>query len=343
MTDLRTMRLWGAALLEAVGLDQPSIAATIRSLDFAESRGLSSHGYVRLPTYVARIRAGGINPSPEVAVVSDRGAMAIVDADAAIGARSAEWCVDLALSKSRGAGVGLVIARNANHFGAAGYFTETMAAAGFFGVAICNTDSVMSAPAGGRPILGSNPISMGVPVGAGEGPVLDMATTEVSQGKIIVARDRGEQMPFGWAVDNAGLPTQDPVAGLAGALLPSGGPKGFGLAFMIDCLVAISGAATSQLVSPLYGDPSAPQGLGHAFLAIAVDLVQTEADYAARIGELTHAVHNSGLPGVAQRPIVPGEREAERLRAAGEWRADNSTIEQFEQLSSELSVPVPRG
>ena len=342
MTDLQMMGRWGAALLESVGLETSSIQATIRCLEFAESRGLSSHGYVRLPTYIARIRAGGIEMAPKISVISDRPALSVVDADAAIGARSAEDCVELVMNKARANGIGLVIARNANHFGAAGYYTNLMAAQGFFGVAICNTDSVMSAPAGGRPILGSNPISISVPGSGTDGPLLDMATTEVSQGKIIVARDRGESIPFGWAVDQEGLPTQDPISALSGALLPSGGPKGFGLAFMVDCLVAIGGAETSQRVSPLYGDPAATQGLGHAFMAIAIDTAITRDEYATRVGWLTGAVHESGLPGVAQRPIVPGERELMVLSRVDEWRADPSTISQFEDLSRELAVPIPQ-
>jgi LDH2 family malate/lactate/ureidoglycolate dehydrogenase len=296
---------------------------------------------MRLPTYVTRIQAGGINRSPRIEVVSDQSALAVVDADAAIGAFSAVQCTDMAIRKARAGGVGMVLARNANHFGATGYYTDRMTAAGFAGLAVCNTDAVMCAPFGGRAVLGTNPISIAVPSLDGTRPQLDMATTEASYGKILVARDHATAIPSGWGVDANGAATTDPREVLAGALLPSGGPKGFGLAFMVDCLVALGGADTSNQVSALYGDPSAAQRLGHAFIAIAVDAVQTASEYAARITGLTAAVHDSATGGSVRPPLVPGEPELMRLKEMTAWAADDATLRQFGELSEELSVAIP--
>lgn len=335
------MRAWSAGLLAAAGLDEASAEVVVDNLEYAERRGFASHGFLRLPTYVDRLRAGGINRHPRIKILSDQPVMAIVDADAAIGARSAVICADMAITKARETGVGLVIARNASHFGAAGFYTDRMASAGLLGIAVCNTDRVMCAPFGGRAVLGTNPISIAVPATAGIGPQLDMATSEVAHGKIIAARDRGEQIPTGWAVDANGAATNDPAEGLSGALLPSGGPKGFGLAFMVDCLVAIGGARTSNQVSALYGNPAAAQQLGHVFLAIAVDHVQTKSEYASRILALTAAVHDSATPGSSHPPMVPGEPETQRLNASPDWTVDPTTLRQFTALSLELGVPVP--
>ena len=342
MNQLDAMRAWGREILAATGLESSAVESTLRSLQYAEERGLSSHGYLRLPTYVSRLRAGGIAKIAELQVVSNLPALSIVDADAGIGAYSGEFCADLAVRKATEQGLGLVVARNANHFGAAGYFVDRIATSGFLGVAVCNTDSVMCAPFGGRPILGSNPISIGVPAEVGARPILDMATTEVSQGKIILARDRNEKIPLGWAVDCEGLQTTDPTDGLAGALLPSGGTKGFGLALMVDCLVAISGAQVSNLVSPLYGDPSEPQRLGHAFLAIAIDPVLSRDDYMAKVSNLVDAVHQSGLASATRPPMVPGEPELARMASHTEWTADSTTVKQFREISAEYSIEIPR-
>lgn len=322
------------------GLDEASAVRVTDNLLYAERRGFTSHGLMRLPTYVGRIQAGGINSSPRIAAVSDHAGLAIVDADGAAGAVSAALCVDIAMDKAQAGGVGMVLARNANHFGAAGYYTDYMASAGFLGVAICNTDAVMCAPEGGRSVLGTNPISIAAPVESGVGPQLDMATTEASYGKILVARDNGDRIPLGWAVDPQGAPTTDPNDALRGALLPSGGPKGFGLAFMVDCIVAISGAETSNQVSALYGDPSAPQRLGHAFLAIAVDHVQTRSEYSARITSLSSAVHASEAPSSIRPPMVPGEPERLRLSDTG-WSPNETTLRHFTDLSLEMAVDVP--
>lgn len=331
----------GVGLLVSAGLDSAAAEITLDNLEYAERRGFASHGLLRLPTYVDRIRAGGINVRPRHAILSDQPATAIIDADAAIGAYSALLCTDVAITKAREAGLGVVIARNANHFGAAGFYTDRMAAAGLLGIAACNTDAVMCAPFGGRAVLGTNPISIAVPVEEGIGPQLDMATSEVAHGKVIAARDRGERIPAGWAVDANGVSTSDPSEGLAGALLPSGGPKGFGLAFMIDCLVAIGGARTSNQVSALYGDPGARQQLGHVFMAMAVDHTQTRAEYSSRIMDLTAAVHDSRTPGSTHPPMVPGEPERQRLAASSAWAADATTLRQFTALSKELDVTLP--
>ncbi len=333
---------WGRALLAAAGLSPEAAEAVVETLVYAERRGFTSHGFIRLPTYAPRIRAGGINGHAQVHVVSERAGLAIVDADRAAGAFSAVTCVDLALAKAATAGAAVVIARNANHFGAAGYYTDRMAAAGFLGIALANSDAIMCAPFGGRAVLGSNPIAIAVPIGDGSvGPHLDMATSEGNYGKILLARDRGEQIPTGWAVDATGAQTLDPAQALAGALLPSGGPKGFGLAFMIDCIAAISGAQTSNSAGQLYGDPAVGQDLGHVFIAIAVDGAQTPADYAARVDALSTAVHDSALPGSRRPPLVPGEPEQQRFAETLTWAPEPTTLDALRALSRELAVDVP--
>lgn len=342
--DWTTMTHWGRELLVASGLAEPAAEAVVDTLLYAERRGFTSHGFMRLPTYAERVQAGGINGHARVRVLSDQTALAVVDADAAAGAFSAITCVEMALDKARASGAGVVIASNANHFGAAGYFTDLMAAAGFLGIAVANTDAVMCPPFGGRAVLGTNPISIAVPApDGGIGPQLDMATSEGNYGKILAARDHGEPIPVGWAVDADGAPTTDPVAALAGALLPTGGPKGFGLAFMVDCLVAIGGARTSDSASPLYGDPAQPQRLGHAFIAIAVESVRSATAYDAAVTALSDAVHASALPGSVRPPMVPGEPERRRLADSSSWAADDSILRAFASLSRDLAVTIPDG
>ncbi|MEI7779256.1 MAG: Ldh family oxidoreductase [Actinomycetes bacterium] len=334
-----TMSDWTASIFEAVGLDRQQASQVAANLEYAERRGFASHGYMRLGVYVERIKAGGIRCRPEIKVVTDFGAMAVVDSDSAAGAVSAIFCTDLAISKAAQHGVGVVIASSANHFGAAGYYTDRMTAAGLAGVVSCNTDAVMCAPFGGRPVLGTNPLSIAVPVSERCGPQLDMATTEASYGKILLARDRNETLPIGWAVDEVGNATSDPAAALKGALLPAGGPKGFGLAFMLDCLIAIGGAATSDHVGALYGDPTKPQELGHLFLAMRVDAVSSAEVYSNAVGDLVKAVRASGTPS-GRTPMAPGEPELARL-AAADWQADLATIQMYRSISLDSAVAVP--
>ncbi|MGY1641976.1 Ldh family oxidoreductase [Geodermatophilus sp. SYSU D00703] len=338
--DLAAIRDWAAAVLVASGLSAEDAGPVADSLAFAESRGVATHGFLRLPTYIARIKHGGISREARVTTVLDQGALVVIDAGHGPGARTGLLGADLAVERARRFGVGCVIARNASHFGASAFFTERIADKGLLGVALCNTEAVMCAPFGGRPVLGTNPIALTVPVPEDRRPQLDMATTTVSQGKLIMAEQAGEDIPLGWAVDARGRPTTSPTAGLAGALLPSGGPKGFGLAFAVDALLALGGSEVSPAVSALNGDHSVHQRLGHFFLAIRADGAEGLTGYRRRIEQLVDAVHRSGLDG--ETPMVPGEPELARVAAgSGRVHLREELLAVLYPLAASTGVPLP--
>jgi LDH2 family malate/lactate/ureidoglycolate dehydrogenase len=338
--DVAAIRDWALDVLVAAGLAKEDARPVADSLAFAESRGVATHGFLRLPTYVARIRQGGISRAARVTMVADQGALVVIDAGSGAGARTGLIGADLAVERARRYGIGCVIARNASHFGASAFFTQRIAEAGMLGLAVCNTEAVMCAPFGGRPVLGTNPIALTVPVPTGRRPELDMATTTVSQGKLIMAEQAGEEIPLGWAVDAHGEPTTSPTAGLSGALLPSGGPKGFGLAFAVDALLALGGAEVSPAVNALDGDPSVPQRLGHLFLAISTASDGGTPAYEQRIEQLIHAVHHSGLKGSA--PMVPGEPELARAAASnGRVHLREELLAALRPLAASTGVLLP--
>lgn len=333
---------WATAVLVRAGLRRQDAATVAGSLMFAESRGIGTHGLIRLSTYVERIGAGGINNAANVSIAADLKALVVLDADHAPGATSGIVAVDLVIERASECGIACAVVRNANHFGASGYFTNRIADAGLLGMALCNTEPVMCAPAGGLPVLGTNPIAVAVPLDRAERPQLDMATTTVSQGKLLIAHQAGESIPVGWAVDTAGRNTTCAADGLAGALLPSGGPKGFGLAFVVDALLALGGANVSTDVAPLNGDPGTPQRLGHFFLAIRADSADPLDDYRQRITDLVEAIHGSGAPDAASRPLVPGEPELSRERGMnGLLEVSEPALQEMERLSAAWDVPLP--
>ncbi len=334
---VNALEAWATDVFTAAGMRHDDARQVAAGLAFAEQRGVSSHGFVRTKIYLDRLQAGGINPRHELTIVSDRGGLVILDADNGPGAATAYAAALLAIERARHHGTGCVIARNAGHFGAAGYFTNLIADTGMIGLAACNTDKIMCPPYGGRAVLGSNPLAVAVPLPAGSRPQLDMATTEASLGKILVAHQNQATIPSGWAVDADGTPTTDPAQALDGALLPAAGPKGFGLAFIIDSLVALSGAATSPDVAPMYGDPSVPQRLGHFFLAI--DVGDEKAAYQARVSRLAAAVHDSGTPD-NPRPLFPGEPELASI-TAGNDTLPPRLHDELAALGERFKVPFP--
>lgn len=336
------VRDWTTRVLRKVGLADAAANTVAESLVFADLRGVSTHGVLRLPTYVERLRAGGINADARVRIVSDAGALVVLDADAGPGASTGAEAADLAVDRARSYGIGCVIARNANHFGASAYFTNRMADEGMVGVAACNTEPVMCAPFGGAPVLGTNPIAVAVPLPSDRRPQLDMATTVTSQGRLIMALRGGEEIPFGWAVDADGRPTTSAESGLQGALLPIGGPKGFGLAFAVDALLALAGAATSPEVLALAGDPSAPQGCGHLFIAVRADVVAPLESYRDSIDALVAAIHSSGGDLDVPAPLAPGEPEVTHEREAdGVVDLSAAVLVDMRRLADTLDVLLP--
>ena len=340
--SLELVESWASEALRHAGLSGDDADATAACLAFADARGVHTHGFIRLQTYVQRVRAGGIKGTGKPHAARDLGALVIVDADHVIGASGGLFATDLAIERARQYGIGCAIARNSNHFGVAAFYGNRIADAGMVAIVACNTDRVMCAPAGGKAVLGTNPLAVTLPLPADRRPQLDMATTQVSQGRLVMAKHAGESIPLGWAVDAEGWPTTSPTAGLEGALLPAGGAKGFGLSFAIDAIVALSDALTSNEVNALYGDPAEPQRLGQIFIAIRADAAMSLDEYDERIRKLVDAIHKSEADGSTQSPVAAGEPELVRIREnAGTIVLTNMLVDSFADVASATGLALP--
>jgi LDH2 family malate/lactate/ureidoglycolate dehydrogenase len=334
---------WTVQVLRWSGLRYTDAQHVANNLAYAESRGIVTHGLLRLPTYIERVRQGGINKDAVIRIEHDLGALVIVEADDGPGAASGVYAADLAAMRARQHGIGCAIVRNGNHFGASGYYTNRIADNGLLGIALCNTEPVMCAPFGGRAVLGTNPLAVAAPLPPESRPQLDMATTTASQGKLLIAKQAAKSIPFGWAVDAQGHETDSASAGLEGALLPSGGPKGFGIAFAIDAILATGDANVSTDVGPLHGDPAKPQRLGQAFIALRADAAGPVESYHARIDRLIAAIHGSAIEsGRLPAPVAPGEPELARLREIdGRVTFNEAFLAILGGLAESAGVPLP--
>ncbi len=340
--DVDALEAWTARVLQRSGLREGDAGWVAKNLAFAEMRGVVTHGFMRLPIYLDRIQFGGINKNAIMRIDHDLGALVIIDADDAPGAASGVFAADLAVQRADRFGIGCAITRNANHFGASAFYTNRIADADLLGIAMCNAQMVMCAPFGGRPVLGTNPLAVAVPLPKQRRPELDMATTTASHGRLLMAEQAGQSIPLGWAVDAQGRPTNSAKAGLSGALLPSGGPKGFGIAFAIDAILATSGANTSPEVNALHGNPSCPQRLGHAFIAMRADVANSLDGYRARIDRMLDAIHGSGVDNQVVAPVAPGEPELARARAIGGRIAFGEALATtLRRLADTVGIPFP--
>lgn len=330
-----------ARILTGNGVAAEDAAVVAKSLVRADLRGQPSHGLLRLETYVKRVQAGLTSRVSEASLVLETPALAVFDGGAGfghvIGLKVMDWCVERAAQT----GIAAATVRNSTHFGIAATFALHAAAAGMIGVAASNGAARMP-PVGTRTaVLGTNPLAVAIPRSAGDAILLDMATSATALGKILVARGRGDRIPEGWAITKAGEPTTDPSEALAGLLLPMAGPKGFGLALVLEVLSAcLSGAPPGRGAGSVMNTWDRPEGLGHFFLAIAPKTFGGETAFYASVDELAAQVHGAEPASEGARGLLPGEIEA-RAEAEGSRNGiplPAMTVESLRRLADAAGV-----
>ena len=329
-----------ARIFVAAGMEQNGARRVAQGLVEADLEGLPSHGVMLTEMYVQRLRAGSVSGRGTTEVVSDNGCAIVLDAAHSFGHVSGDRAMTLAIDRARQVGAGIVAVRHGFHFGAAAPYARRAADEGCIGVVMCNTRPLMPAPGGAERVVGNNPIAIAVPT-AGEIPlVLDMATSEAAMGKIRLAEKAGRPIPGNWAVQDDGAPTTDPKAAIAGMLLPAAGPKGFGLALMIDLMCGLlSGGTIGDEVKPLYGDPSVRYDCSHLFVAIDVAHFCDLDWFKARAAGAAERIRNSKRAAGVQQVFLPGEPEwRKRQSAKGRVAIDVAVASNLVKLASSLHV-----
>ncbi|PRZ11756.1 LDH2 family malate/lactate/ureidoglycolate dehydrogenase [Nesterenkonia sandarakina] len=329
-----------AAILSAAGLPDTDAITVAMSLVDANLRGVHSHGVSRIPIYVDRLRRGLVNKDPQVKVVRETGGTLVVDGDNGMGQVVMQRSLELAQQRLPAHRTVSVAVRGSNHYGSGAYFARQAAA---FDAAIFlygNAPATMAAFGGRDRFLGTNPYTFAVPAGDREPMVLDMATSVVARGKIISAAQSGDTIPEGWAVDPNGMPTTDADAALAGSVLPFGGPKGYGIALVVEVMAAMfSGANSGPEIGDLYEDLDRPQGVGAFFTLYDIDAFVPVKQFAERMELLYSAIKDSG-PADGE-VLLPGELEerAARRHLQEGILLPPAVVAQLENLSPE-STPL---
>ncbi len=305
------------ALFEASGLSSQHSQMVFTSILYAEQRGMPSHGLIRVPYYLQRLKKGGINARPRIEVLEQDHACALMDGDRAMGQVSGTLAMEKAISLATEYNVGAVSLRRGSHFGAAGYFSAMAVEKDYIGVAISNTAANMAPTGSSELVIGNSPVSIAVP-SSGEFPlVLDIALSVSSQGRIMVAREQGEPIPSGLALDAQGRPTTDPAEALAGSLLPVGGYKGYGMALMADilCGVLAGGSFGTKVGSLIKGDMSKPTDKSFFFLALKVDAFCPPSEFKDRVADYVRLIKASKLASGTTEVLVAGEKEWRNYQA----------------------------
>src|SRR6266550_5949814 len=306
----RDLESFVARALTAVGLPTADAEQVARLMILADLRGSDGHGIFRLPQYVRRIRAGGMNLRPNIHVVQETEATALVDGDNGMGHLVMRFAAQVAMDKAERVGVGWVGLRRSNHAGPAALYAMMPLERDMIGIYIAVGSANHMPPWGGvELLLSTNPIAFAIPALEEPPIVLDMATTVAAYGKVKIKAQRGEQLPEGWMIDAFGRPLTDPKRAEEGFLLPIDGYKGYGLALVFGLLAGtLNGAAFGLDVIDFNKDDTTPTNTGQVIVALDIAHFSSVQTFKRNVDEVIRDMRNSRrMPGV-ERIRVPGEQ-----------------------------------
>jgi L-2-hydroxycarboxylate dehydrogenase (NAD+) len=344
--DFGRLRYFIASAFETVGMPAQDARTVAALMAEADLQGSDGHGVIRLPQYVKRIRAGGINLHPDIRVVTERAGMALLNGDNAMGHLVMKRAAELAVEKARVAGVAWVGAQWSNHAGPASLYARMPLAHDMIGLYFAVGNANHLPPWGGLDmLLSTNPIAAAFPTHEEPPVVLDMATTVTAYGKVKAKAARGEMMPEGWMIDREGKPLVDPRRANEGFLLPIGGYKGYGLALVVGLLAGtLNQAAMGKDVIDFNHDAASATNTGQAIVAIDPAAFGDLARFKAAVDTLIRDLRASErMPGV-ERIRIPGEQSHARSieqRKNGIAIAD-SLMHTLDRLAEELEIPPLR-
>lgn len=302
--------------LTACGLPPADAAQVARMMIDADLAGADAHGIFRLPQYVKRLRGGGVNPTPSITVEKTAAATAIVDGDNGMGHLVMHRAAETAIELARDAGIGWVGVRRSNHAGPASLYATMPIEHGMIGIysAVASANH-MAVWGGAEPLLGTNPLAVGIPAGELPPVVLDIATTMVSYGTIKSYALNGRELPKGWLIERAtGQPLTDPKRSAEGLLEPIGGYKGSGLALVLGILAGVlNGAAFGRDVVDFNADASSETNTGHFIAVIDIARFQPLKQFQAELDRQLESLKGSQpMPGF-DAIRLPGADRVRRL------------------------------
>ena len=330
-------------VLLSVGVSEPNAELVSEGLVRANLRGVDSHGVARLQAYVEKFRAGGFNPDPDMSVDYLGSGSFAVDADDGPGQGAGTLAMETALELAADTGFAGGVVTNSNHFGTAAFYTERASSEDCIGIAMTNVGPDVVPYQGRRRYLGTNPISFSAPTNRAFPFTLDMATSVVAMGQIDhVAKEEDASIPDDWAVDADGNPTTDPHE--VAALRPMAGPKGYGMALMVDVLCGLlSGAGPSPTVGPLYDDYEEPMDLGHFVAAIDISTFRDVAAFKDQFDRVIDDIKRMESRDGGEI-LLPGELEHRTRieREDGGIPLPEGVRGSLATLGAETDVPLPR-
>ncbi|SBV99854.1 putative oxidoreductase [uncultured delta proteobacterium] len=343
--DGGVLKQYATDLLVRRNIAPADAAVTVDNLIFADLRGIDTHGVMRLALYLERIDRGLLAAENRVAIVRENDGMVVVDGGNYLGPVAATLAMEKAVAKAKNGVAGLGFVRNNHHYGSCAYYAMMALPHDMIGFSCSNTTPLMAPTGGARRLVGNNPFAFAAPAGKYRPFVLDIALSVVAGGKILLAEKNGQKIPYGWALDKNGQPTDDPRAGFSdgGLLLPIGGHKGYGMAVMVDILAGVlAGSAFGTEVQGLADFASTkPLGTGHCMVALNVEAILGIRAFKDRMDALIEEIKSVPLAEGVERVYVPGEIEFEvhEKRSREGVPVSPKVVAELEALGASVGLP----
>jgi len=309
----------------SVGVPQKDAEICAAVLIESDKRGIDSHGVARFkPFYIDRIKEGVQNPVTKFDIVREGFTTAVVDGNHGMGHLIGVKSMELAIEKAKKYGMAMVAVRNSTHYGIAGYYASMAADAGMIGITGTNARPSIAPTFGVENMLGTNPLTIGIPTDEDFSFILDCATSISQRGKVEQHARLNKQMPEGWVIDNNGNPVTDANVALAGfatgdcALAPLGGIgeelagyKGFGYATAVEIMSAAlqSGLFLKALNGFGPNGEKRPFGIGHFFIAIDINAFIDLDEFKHNSGQILRELRASMSAPGQERIYTAGEKE----------------------------------
>lgn len=302
-------------VFQAAGLDGDQSSTVARHLVLANLRGIDSHGVSRVDIYTRRLDCGVTSKQNQPIALRETPSSMLIDGGNGLGIILATEGIKIAVEKAKKTGIAAVGIKNSTHCGMLADYTMYAARHNCIAIATTNAPSSM-APWGGKVgYFGTNPFAYGVPAGEEQDIIFDMATSVVARGKITLARKNNQSIPLGWAISKEGHPTTDPVEAADGLVLPVGGAKGYGLAFLVEVLSGLlTGAAFGPYIASLNKDFDRKQNIGQFFFVMRANLFEELEEFKKRIDQMIAEIRSIPLAEGFEKIYLPGEIEFERTK-----------------------------
>jgi L-2-hydroxycarboxylate dehydrogenase (NAD+) len=305
-----------SCLFQKTGMHEGDASYHAHALVLSNLWGIDSHGALRAPIYFKRLASRAINPTPHIKTLRGSRGLEVLDGDDGSGFIVGRQAMLRAIDLAKEYHIGMVSVVRSNHFGAAALYAQKAPEFGMVGIAMTSVGPNIVAPGGSKPIIGNNPIAVAIPTYQDFNFCLDISLSSVAGGKLLLASKKGEKIPLDWATDIEGRPTDDPDKAFAGFLLPMGGFKGLGLAYMVEILCGvINGGAYGEEILSMYKQPDDPSRTGHVMIAVNLEAIISRDEMAERMAAYIQRIKASPMWDPQGEMFLPGELEYRKAQA----------------------------